>query len=117
MARKKKVFSHYQKAVTRLSAMKSIDGKMELNQGLSVPLYETAIDGFKAKLDLYNTTLSTVDTLLNDVIKTELELKDLSERMLLGVGSKYGKNSNEYEMAGGVRKSERKKPVRKKKGE
>lgn len=117
MARKKKVFSHYQNAATRLSAMKSIDGKMELNNGLSVPMYEAAIDGFKAKLDLYNTTLSTVDTLLNDVIKTELELKDLSERMLLGVGSKYGKNSNEYEMAGGVKKSERKKPVRKKKGE
>jgi hypothetical protein len=115
MARKKKVFSHYQKAATRLSAMKSIDGKMELNNGLSVPMYEAAIDGFSAKLELYNTTLSTVDNMLNDVIKTELELKDLSERMLMGVGSKYGKNSNEYEMAGGVKKSERKKPVRKKK--
>ena len=41
--------------------MKSIDEKMELNNGLSVPLYEAAIDGFKAKLELYNTTLSTVD--------------------------------------------------------
>ena len=29
-----------------------------------------------------------------------------------GVGLKYGKDSNEYEKAGGVRTSERKKPVR-----
>ena len=32
--------------------------------------------------------------------------------MLTGVGVKYGKDSNEYEKAGGVRTSERKKPVR-----
>ena len=51
--------------------------------------------------------------MLNDVIKTELALKDLSERILMGVGSKYGSKSDEYEMAGGVRKSERKKRINK----
>jgi hypothetical protein len=30
-----------------------------------------------------------------------------------GVASKYGKDSNEYEKAGGTRKSERKRPMRK----
>jgi hypothetical protein len=35
--------------------------------------------------------------------------------MLAGVGSKYGKDSNEYEKAGGTRTSERKPPLRKKK--
>jgi hypothetical protein len=33
--------------------------------------------------------------------------------MLAGVSSKFGKNSDEYEKAGGTKKSERKKPVRK----
>jgi hypothetical protein len=33
--------------------------------------------------------------------------------MLAGVGSKYGKDSSEYEQAGGTRTSERKPPVRK----
>jgi hypothetical protein len=28
--------------------------------------------------------------------------------MLVGVAAKYGKNSNEYKMAGGVRKADRK---------
>jgi hypothetical protein len=34
-------------------------------------------------------------------------LGELSEKMLIGVAFKYGKDSREYEMAGGVRKSER----------
>lgn len=34
--------------------------------------------------------------------------------MLAGVASKYGKDSNEYEMAGGTRKSEIKRPAKKK---
>jgi hypothetical protein len=33
--------------------------------------------------------------------------------MLAGVASKFGKNSDEYEKAGGKKKSERKGPVRK----
>lgn len=36
-------------------------------------------------------------------------VKDWNERVLTGVATKYGKNSNQYEMAGGKKKSERKK--------
>jgi hypothetical protein len=32
--------------------------------------------------------------------------------MLIAVAAKYGKDSYEYEMAGGIRKSERKRPTR-----
>jgi len=38
---------------------------------------------------------------------------ELSEDMLLAVAAKFGKDSPEYEMAGGVRRSERKRPTRK----
>jgi hypothetical protein len=34
--------------------------------------------------------------------------------MFLGVAFEYGKDSREYEMAGGVRKSQRKRPTRSK---
>lgn len=47
----------------------------------------------------------------------EDRLKDLSERVLLGVATRYGKDSDEYEMAGGIRKSERKRPLRRAKAE
>jgi hypothetical protein len=56
--------------------------------------------------------LSKVDQSYNDMMAAEQTLSDLSELMLLGVASKYGKNSNEYEMAGGVRKSDRKRSTR-----
>ena len=34
-------------------------------------------------------------------------MADTSERMLAGVAAKYGRDSTEYEMAGGTKKSER----------
>ena len=37
----------------------------------------------------------------------------MSSQMLSGVKVKYGRDSNEYEMAGGTRLSERKKPKKK----
>jgi len=43
----------------------------------------------------------------------EKELRDLSSLMLSGVKVKYGRDSNEYEMAGGTRLSERKKSKKK----
>ena len=49
----------------------------------------------------------------NIVLEKEKTMKDICERMLEGVGSKFGHDSNEYEMAGGKRKSERKRPIRK----
>lgn len=65
-------------------------------------------------LDAYNTLLSQTDGALNAFVVAEKGLKDLSERMLSGVAVKFGKDSAPYKMAGGVRKSERNRPVRKK---
>lgn len=113
MARLKKTYSHYDTAVTRLSAIKSIDVKLDLGNGLSVDAYEKAITEFRDKINAYNTMLSQIDALLNEINDSEKSLKDLSERMLIGVAAKYGKNSNEYEQAGGVKKSERKRSPRK----
>ncbi|MBD1873732.1 hypothetical protein H6F75_09580 [Nodosilinea sp. FACHB-131] len=49
----------------------------------------------------------------NAVKEAELVMRDYSERILLSVATRYGKDSDEYEMAGGVRKSDRKRPIRK----
>jgi hypothetical protein len=113
MARLKKTYSHYELAVTRLSAIKSIDAKLDMGSGLNVDAYEKSITDLRDKINAYNTMLSQIDTLLNGINDAEKGLKDLSERMLIGVAAKYGKNSNEYEQAGGVKKSERKRSPRK----
>jgi uncharacterized protein YukE len=113
MARLKKTTSHYDVAVTRLSAIKSIDPKLDLGNGINVETYEKNINELRDKINAYNTLLSQIDAQLNDINATDKELRDYSERMLTGIASKYGKNSNEYEQAGGVKKSERKKPAKK----
>ena len=57
----------------------------------------------------YNTALSTIDDLYSICIAQIDVIRDWNERVLTGVATKYGKNSSQYEMAGGKRKSERKK--------
>lgn len=50
---------------------------------------------------------ATVDSTYVEMLEFEKSLADLTDHMLLGVASRFGRNSSEYEAAGGVRKSER----------
>src|SRR5687767_8109583 len=114
MARQKRFSPVYDAAQTRHAAMSSIDAALDLSNGLTLAGYKAAIDAVKTSLDDYNNLLSTVDVKLNELQEKEVLLKSWSERMLAGVASKYGKDSNQYEMAGGTRKSEIKRPTKKK---
>jgi hypothetical protein len=97
------------KARTRLAAVKSIDPALDLGNDITVANYEVEIGKLNDNLAAYNTALSTVDDLYNVCIAQQDILKDWNERVLSGVATKFGKNSSQYEMAGGVKKSERKK--------
>ncbi len=114
MGRRKTSSKAYEKAFRRLAAVKSIDGEFNLGNDLTASNYNGVIAGVKAAMDDYNTTLSLVDQKLNLLKEREAELRNWNERILTGVASKYGKNSSEYEQAGGKRKAERKKPAAKK---
>ena len=48
-----------------------------------------------------------IDSSRKKLDEMEKTLSQVSDKMLIGVGFKYGKNSNEYELAGGVRESKR----------
>ena len=110
MARRKLArIKEYDLAKTRLAALKSIDPALDLGNGMTVANYEKSITNFTAVLGQYNTALSTVDDLYNQCIAGLQGLNEMSERMLSGVGFKFSKDSSQYEMAGGTRKSERKK--------
>jgi hypothetical protein len=113
MARRKRIFTHYDKANTRLAALKSISPTLDLGNGYTVAAYETHVLELRTKQNTYNTTLSLVDQQLNDLEAKEKIVRDFSELILEAVAVKFGKNSNEYEMAGGTKKSEHKRPVRK----
>ncbi len=113
MARQKKASTDIEKAQQRLAALTSIDPALDLGNGLTLTKYRAQVTAAQGKQDAYNALLSQVDQAYNDFQAAEKSVRDLSERMLAGVTSKFGKDSNEYEMAGGVRKSERKRPTRK----
>ena len=106
MARLRKTSKVIVKAETRASALAGVNEALVLNGDLTLAAYEAKIAAAKAKLSLYNKAISELDALLNDFQAEEKELNQLSARMLAAVGAIYGKDSNEYEQAGGKRASE-----------
>ena len=99
---------------TRLAALATIDPALDLDNGLTLAVYQAAIQDAQNRLSAYNALLSQVDEARKNLRANEKELRSLSERMLAGVTAKYGKDSSEYKMAGGTRKSEIKRPAKKK---
>lgn len=97
----------------RLTGIKTIDPNLDLGNGLTVAAYKAKIDEITGVLEDYNSLLAQADEKSNLFEALERELRDWNERFLMAVAARYGKNSSEYEMAGGTRKSERKKPVKK----
>ena len=98
-----------QNATSRLAGVKAIAQDLDLGNGLTLESYQTAITEVDTLINSYNTQLSSLGEVRNRIREKEKALNDLNERMLIGVGAKYGKDSNQYQMAGGTRKSMRKK--------
>lgn len=113
MPRKKRSSPVLDRGERRAAALKSVSPSLDLGEGLTLENYTLQLELLRSQLTTYNESLSFVDRALSTVRDTEKEIRDLSERMLIAVAAKYGKNSYEYEMAGGIRKSERKRPMRK----
>jgi hypothetical protein len=113
MARQKRISKVIDKAQHRAAGLASISPDLDLGNSLGLATYKAMITETRNKLEAYNNALSVADAANNALKQSEKELAMTTERMLVGVAFKYGKDSSEYEMAGGVRKSERKRPVRK----
>ena len=109
MAFKRKGSNVINEAQTRAAGMQSIDPDLDLGNGLTLAAFQSEIGSTQTLLDDYNAQLAKADGAGNDFKAGEKNLRTLSSRMLAAVGVKYGKDSNEYEMAGGTRTSEKKK--------
>lgn len=96
-----------EKAERRMSSLISIDTALDLGSGLTLQTYSSNIETVRQKLAAYNTILSNLTQLYNEMLESEQQLADLNERMLTGIVTKYGRNSTEYEMAGGKRKRQK----------
>ena len=109
MGRTKRTSPIAEAAKLRLAGLKSIDAELDLGGDLTVASFEADIKGVEADVATYNTKLSDVDQFKNGLDTKENKLNDKYARILAAVGAHYGKNSDEYEKAGGTRASERKK--------
>ncbi|HNW99552.1 MAG TPA: hypothetical protein PKK00_14190 [Bacteroidales bacterium] len=113
MSRKKRITSKViDNAKKRLAGLKAISATIDFGNNLSVATYETAIQDIENMLDSYNELLSQTDAALNDFLKKESDLREMNLRIVDAVASVYGHDSNEYEKVGRIRKSEHKRPVR-----
>jgi uncharacterized protein YukE len=113
MAYLKKSSKDFENAIKRMASLKSIDPALDLGNGLSVETYQQSIDQVSNVMEAYNTQLSLADSLSSNLKEKEKLLRSFTERMLTGVAAKFGKDSEQYQKAGGTKKSERKKPKRK----
>jgi hypothetical protein len=104
MARRKRNSDVLERADRRMESLRSISTELDFGNELTLRNYTSTINSLRSKLAAYNTALSSIDKLADDVSNAEQIVMAMSEKMLLGVGSRYGKTSQEYEMAGGSRR-------------
>jgi hypothetical protein len=113
MGRARRNSTVIENATKRANGIRAISLTLELGPGLSLSTFEQAITEARATLDDYNQTIAALDEKANRLTAAEKMVSELSARMLAGIGARYGKDSNEYEQAGGVRQSERRRTSRK----
>ena len=98
-------------AIKRMASLKAIDSTLDLGNGLTVETYQQSINQESKVMEAYNTHLSLADSLRSS-LKEKL-LRVFSEYMLTGVAAKFGKDSEQYQKAGGPKKSKRRRPTQK----
>jgi hypothetical protein len=91
----------------RVAGLQAIDPLMTFGDDRDLKNIAQLIEQLRNKISAYNTALSVIDSSKAEIHTLETTLNDLAEKMLIGVAFKYGKDSSEYEMAGGVKKSDR----------
>jgi ABC-type hemin transport system substrate-binding protein len=112
MARQKRTSRILEKAQIRSAGLKSIVPDIKFDEDYSLKKLITSIEQLRNKIEVYNTALSVVDASKTEIEEMEQNLSQLCEKMLMVVAIKYGKDSREYEMAGGVRNSDRIRKIR-----
>jgi ABC-type hemin transport system substrate-binding protein len=112
MSRQKRTSRILEKVQLRSAGLKSIVPNIKFDENYNLEKLIESIEQLRNKLDVYNTALSVVDSSKTEIEEMEKNLSQLSEKMLMVVAIKYGKDSREYEMAGGVRNSERIRKIR-----
>ncbi|MEH1911675.1 hypothetical protein [Nostoc sp.] len=107
MSRPKRTSRILEKAELRSAGFKAIDSNMDFGDNCGLQNLTQSIEQLRTMLDGYNIALAMIDSSKTKIDEMEKTLDNLTDKIVRGVAFKYGKNSSEYEMAGGIRDSER----------
>ena len=107
MTRKKRTSRILEKAEFRVAGLKAIDPNISFNDNYNLQNLTQIIQQFHNMLNEYNAAMAVIESSRSKLDEMEKTLSNISDKMLVGVGFKYGKDSHEYELAGGVKQSER----------
>lgn len=105
MARLKRSSPTLEKALRRNAGMRSISPTLDFGSGLNLTDYDSRIQILQTQLSTYNTLLSTLDEMAGRLSLTEKELTGYSEKMLMSVATRYGRDSLQYVQAGGKQRN------------
>lgn len=92
----------------RLERIQAIQPVPDFGTGFSIADYQTALNELSVMQASYNTAIAYADQKLTQLKLKEKQIRDMRERILTAIAFFYGKDSDEYVAAGGIRKSERK---------
>jgi hypothetical protein len=107
MSQQKRTSQVLTKAEFRIAGLNAIDPNLDFGKDRSVYQLVTLSNRLRNKLIALNEALAIVDSTRIEVEDLEKQVQQLCEQLLLGVGFEYGKDSQEYKLAGGVRTSDR----------
>ncbi|MBD2163083.1 hypothetical protein H6G04_01575 [Calothrix membranacea FACHB-236] len=107
MPRPKRLSRILEKAQQRASGLQAIDPNLDFGNSNSLQNLRQQIAELRTQLNTYHTALAVVQASRIDIEQLEKRLNVVCENMLLSVAGRYGKESAEYVMAGGVLKSDR----------
>ena len=112
MARQRRKSTILEIARQRLAGLKEITPKPDFGAVLTLEAYEAEVNTFRDFHDSYNGDLAALDDKTNELEDREQRLADFSQRILAAVKGLYGPDSSEFEQVGGLRRRDRKRPVR-----
>jgi hypothetical protein len=113
MARKRRTSAPLETTRQRLAGLKQINSNPDFGGNLNAAGGQAVVTDLADELDGYNQDNAALDERQNVVDRKEDAANTWNKSILAAVGAKFGTDSDEYEMVGGTRTSERKKPSRK----
>jgi hypothetical protein len=88
-----------EKALLDLANLKSIDPTLDLGGGISIEAMTALVEEARQAIETLNVATATISSNRRLIQEKESAIVDLSARIRLGVGSKFGRKSEEYRIA------------------